>query len=70
MVRIGDLLVYTVAPAQVTNETSTLLLLPDGFGLATHNIILGDKFASQGWLVYLPDYFEGKRTQCTDRYAF
>ncbi|PCD26104.1 hypothetical protein AU210_012536 [Fusarium oxysporum f. sp. radicis-cucumerinum] len=56
---IGDIKVYTVAPVQVTDETSTLLLLPDGFGLATHNIILSDKFASHGWLVFLPDYYEG-----------
>ncbi|KIW24045.1 uncharacterized protein PV07_09784 [Cladophialophora immunda] len=36
-----------------------LLLLPDGFGLAKHNLILADTFAKEGWQVIIPDYFEG-----------
>ncbi|OAP56478.1 hypothetical protein AYL99_09657 [Fonsecaea erecta] len=35
-----------------------LLLLPDGFGLAKHNLILADNFAKEGWRVIIPDYFE------------
>lgn len=58
--QFGDAQVYTVAPPDLTAETSTLLFLPDGFGLASHNIILCDLFASQGWLVLMPDYFEGE----------
>jgi dienelactone hydrolase len=37
-----------------------LVLLPDGFGLAKHNLILADEFAKEGYRVVIPDYFEGQ----------
>ncbi|KIW69226.1 hypothetical protein PV04_05114 [Phialophora macrospora] len=42
-----------------TKPRALLLLLPDGFGLAKHNLILADEFAKEGYRVVIPDYFEG-----------
>ena len=53
--------VYISAKSGSTEPTqATLLLLPDGFGLAQHNFILADNFAVEGFSVVMPDYFEGK----------
>ncbi|KIW12696.1 hypothetical protein PV08_09974 [Exophiala spinifera] len=56
---IGAIRVYSSNPPVVVPSRGLLLLLPDGFGLARHNFILADRFASQGWRVIVPDYFEG-----------
>jgi hypothetical protein len=42
-----------------TRSRGTVLVLPDGFGLALHNKLLADKFAAQGWNAIIPDYFQG-----------
>ncbi|KAF4439160.1 dienelactone hydrolase family domain-containing [Fusarium acutatum] len=55
---IGNLEVYETRPLD-GDITRILLLLPDGFGLAKHNVILADMFAERGWLVVIPDYFQG-----------
>jgi dienelactone hydrolase len=57
---IGNLEVYDTGSSAPIHERSLLLLLPDGFGLARHNIILADRFAQAGWHVLVPDYFEGR----------
>ncbi|KIW90068.1 uncharacterized protein Z519_09499 [Cladophialophora bantiana CBS 173.52] len=58
-ITIRDIRVYSSnRPADVPSR-GLLLLLPDGFGLARHNLILADRFASEGWHVLVPDYFEG-----------
>jgi hypothetical protein len=48
-----------ISDATVSNSNGLLLLLPDGFGLATHNLILADLFASRGWCTMVVDYFKG-----------
>lgn len=59
--RIGQIEVYSVADLTITTPSrGLLLLLPDGFGLANHNIILADNFSQEGFHVILPDYFEGE----------
>jgi dienelactone hydrolase len=59
---IGRLQTYVNACQGSTNPSrGLLLLLPDGFGLAKHNLILADNFAKEGWHVIVPDYFEGRR---------
>jgi hypothetical protein len=45
--------------AIISSSRGLLLFLPDGFGLATHNLILADLFASRGWCTMVVDYFEG-----------
>jgi dienelactone hydrolase len=44
---------------RTANPRALLVLLPDGFGLAKHNMILADEFAKEGYRVIIPDYFEG-----------
>lgn len=56
---MGGLRVYQSSPPPNTPTCGTLLLLPDGFGLARHNLILADSFAQEGWSTVVPDYFEG-----------
>ena len=51
---------YTTSGVDSEGLHKLLLLLPDGFGLAPHNVILADNFAKQGWEVIAPDYFEGE----------
>lgn len=51
---------YVSSPEGVQPVRGTLLLLPDGFGLARHNLMLADAFAQTGWRVIVPDLFEGK----------
>jgi dienelactone hydrolase len=51
--------VYSTGRANLVDADRVLLLLPDGFGLARHNLILADRFAEHGWPTILPDYFEG-----------
>ncbi|KAK4946332.1 hypothetical protein LTR10_014530 [Elasticomyces elasticus] len=58
---IGPLQVYVSAcQASTDSRGGLLLLLPDGFGFAKHNLILADDFAKEGWKVIVPDYFEGE----------
>jgi hypothetical protein len=48
-----------VSDATISSLRGLLLFFPDGFGLATHNMILADLFASRGWCTMVVDYFEG-----------
>jgi hypothetical protein len=48
-----------ISDATVSKSNGLLLFLPDGFGLATHNLILADLFASRGWFTMVVDYFKG-----------
>jgi dienelactone hydrolase len=58
---IGGIRVYASGGNPATDRSrGLLLLLPDGFGLATHNFTLADDFAKEGWHVIVPDYFEGQ----------
>lgn len=58
---IGALPAYVnVSQGSNNPPRGSLLLLPDGFGLAKHNLILADNFAKEGWHVIVPDYFEGR----------
>lgn len=56
---------YISSPEGVQPVRGTLLLLPDGFGLARHNLMLADAFAQTGWRVIVPDLFEGKLNNTT-----
>lgn len=56
---MGPVDVYTSNPGQNGRSDHVLLLLPDGYGPATHNIILADLYAQAGYRTILPDYFEG-----------
>lgn len=58
---MGLIQLYETLVPQPNTEKGILLLLPDGFGHATHNLILADKFAQEGWHVVIPDYFEGQQ---------
>jgi hypothetical protein len=66
-----------ISDATISSSRGLLLFYPDGFGLATHNLILADLFASRGWCTMVVDYFEGlvshpgydssnERKSCTD----
>jgi hypothetical protein len=66
-----------ISDATISSSRGLLLFFPDGFGLATHNLILADLFASRGWCTMVVDYFEGlvshpgydssdERKSCTD----
>ncbi|KAJ4152120.1 hypothetical protein NW765_017629 [Fusarium oxysporum] len=57
--RMGPVDVYTSKPGQNGRSDHVLLLLPDGYGPATHNIILADLYAAAGYQTIMPDYFEG-----------
>jgi hypothetical protein len=48
-----------ISDAAIGSSRGLLLFFPDGFGLATHNLILADLFASRGWCTMVVDYFEG-----------
>jgi hypothetical protein len=48
-----------ISDTAISSSRALLLFFPDGFGLATHNLILADLFASRGWLTMVVDYFEG-----------
>ncbi|KAL6228857.1 hypothetical protein BDW75DRAFT_226118 [Aspergillus navahoensis] len=56
---MGRIQVYETFIVPTNQERGLLLLLPDGFGHVTHNFILADGFAREGWHVLMPDYFEG-----------
>ncbi|PMD28918.1 hypothetical protein L207DRAFT_593991 [Hyaloscypha variabilis F] len=53
-----NLNVYEVKASCGTNK-GTLLFLPDAFGLASHNVILSDLYAIEGYDVLLVDILEG-----------
>jgi dienelactone hydrolase len=52
--------VYETPVPVAKSKKGLMLLLPDGFGLATHNLVLADSFAQEGWHIVVPDYFEGQ----------
>ncbi|KAL2783265.1 dienelactone hydrolase [Aspergillus keveii] len=52
--------VYQTKARADTQSKGHILILPDGFGLAIHNIILADKFATYGYDVSILDYYQGK----------
>ncbi|KAF2846856.1 alpha/beta-hydrolase [Plenodomus tracheiphilus IPT5] len=56
---MGRIEVYESLVASTNPNRGLLLLLPDGFGHVTHNFILADEFAKEGWHVVVPDYYEG-----------
>ncbi|KAJ4318830.1 hypothetical protein N0V84_006643 [Fusarium piperis] len=56
---LGQIQVYESRPLDGAVTKGTLILLPDGFGLASHNLLLADMFAKRGWATLIPDYFEG-----------
>ena len=50
---IGDVNAYQSIPSQTAKEGEAqhILLLPDGFGLAAHNLRLADMYAAKGILI-------------------
>ena len=65
VVKFNDVSVYdSQPPVGIELQHATVLLLPDGFGHAKHNYILADRFARSGYRTLIPDYFEGKFTDC------
>jgi dienelactone hydrolase len=56
---LDDINVYESRPPNGLAK-GTLIMLPDGFGLAQHNLRLADMFAERGWTTLVPDYFEGE----------
>lgn len=52
--------VYATGDPAAAQGQGLLLLLPDGFGVAHHNLRLADYFAKEGWYVIVPDYYEGE----------
>ncbi|KAK5047059.1 hypothetical protein LTR84_007001 [Exophiala bonariae] len=58
--RLGELNVYISSAGQNKSSKDVLLVLPDGFGLAKHNLIMADLFAEHlGVQTIVPDYYEG-----------
>ncbi|KAH7011036.1 Alpha/Beta hydrolase protein [Ilyonectria destructans] len=55
---LGQIQVYESRPPGDIIK-GTLIMLPDGFGLASHNLLLADMFAQRGWVTLVPDYFQG-----------
>lgn len=61
MTTIHGLPVYVAPPPEGKTPKGLIVFIPDAFGIEfANNMILSDKYAAGGFLVYLPDFMDGQ----------